>query len=248
MQQNEEQELESKFIDLVAKLTTLAHTQTDTTILAHTQAHTVAYTTQITCTNVSTPSYTNIPTPANTTQTTYTNVSMPAYTVPTPVCTVSIPVCTVPIPVCTVPTPVCTVPIPAYTTYNTPTYTAAAVTLQQVEEIVRPLREENRLLKEQVAELSRRCDQLASQVTRLLAAPRISDQNVRRGWHDQANARIGAKNSRAKPKKSYGCAHEGCDWRNKKVTLQAYVLHLKRKHGENISDNPDQNLLPVLSR
>ena len=218
MQQNEEQELESKFIDLVAKLTTLAHIQTDTTILAHTQAHTVAYTTQ----------------------TTYTNVSTPAYTVPTPACTVSIPVCTVPIPVCTVPTPACT-------TYTASTYTAAAVTLQQVEEIVRPLREENRLLKEQVAELSRRCDQLASQVTRLLAAPRISDQNVRRGWHDQANARIGAKNSRAKPKKYYGCAHEGCDWRNKKVTLQAYVLHLKRKHGENISDNPDQNLLPVLS-
>ena len=38
MQQNEEQELESKFIDLVAKLNTLAHTQ----------AHTVAYTTQTT--------------------------------------------------------------------------------------------------------------------------------------------------------------------------------------------------------
>ena len=142
-----------------------------------------------------------------------------------------------------VPTPTTT----THTTHTTPAYTAA-VTLQQVEEIVRPLREENRLLKEQVAELSRRCDQLASQVTRLLAAPRISDQNVRRGWHDQANARIGAKNSRAKPEKSYGCAHEGCDWRNKKVTLQAYVLHLKRKHGENISDNPDQNLLPVLSR
>ena len=48
MQQNEEQELNSKFTDLVAKLSTLAHTQADTTILAHTQAHTVAYTTQTT--------------------------------------------------------------------------------------------------------------------------------------------------------------------------------------------------------
>ena len=127
--------------------------------------------------------------------------------------------------------------------------------------MVRPLRQENQSLKEQVAELLRRCEalesqnvdatrrynNLASQVRQLLAAPRISDQNIRRGWHVQANHIIRATNSRAKPDHSYGCAHAGCDWRNKKVTLQAYVLHLKRKHGENISDNPDQNLLPVLS-
>ena len=142
-----------------------------------------------------------------------------------------------------VPTPTTT----THTTHTTPAYTAA-VTLQQVEEIVRPLREENKSLKKEVAELSKRCDELASQLRQLLAAPRISDDNIRRGWHEQANSRIGAKNSRAKPERSYGCAHEGCDWRNKKVTLQAYVLHLKRKHGENISDNPDLNLLPMLSR
>ena len=137
---------------------------------------------------------------------------------------------------------------PAYTIHTSvPTYTTA-VMVQQVEEIVRPLYEENRLLKEQVAELSRRCNELVLQITRLLTAPRVSDSNIRKGWHEQANSRIGAKNSRAKPKNSYGCAHEGCEWKNKKVTLQAYVLHLKRKHGENISDNPNQNLLPVLSR
>ena len=141
----------------------------------------------------------------------------------------------------------------AHTHAQTDTSTLArtqtdTVTLQQVEEIVRPLREENKSLKKEVAELSKRCDELASQLRRLLAAPRISDDNIRRGWHEQANSRIGAKNSRAKPERSYGCAHEGCDWRNKKVTLQAYVLHLKRKHGENISDNPDLNLLPMLSR
>ena len=126
-----------------------------------------------------------------------------------------------------------------------PTYTTA-VTLQQVQEIVPPLNEKNILLQEkvdalerQVAKLSnqnwattRRCDELASQLRELLAAPQISDQNVRRGWHEQANSRIGARHSRAKPKHSFGCAHDGCDWRNKKVTVQAYVLRLKWKQGE----------------
>ena len=46
------------------------------------------------------------------------------------------------------------VPTPAYT---------AVVTLQLVDEIVQPLREENQLLKEQVAQVSRHYEELASQ-------------------------------------------------------------------------------------
>ena len=110
-------------------------------------------------------------------------------------------------------------------------------------------------LKDEVAELTIRCNNLSSelsdvksQLARLTAAPREHHMNVRRGWHEQANAKIGASHSRAAPTHSYRCAHAGCDWRNKKVTLQVYVLHLKRKHGTNISDNPDLSLLPVLSR
>ena len=46
-------------------------------------------------------------------------------------------------------------------------------------------------------------------------------KTLRRGWHEQANDKIGASHSRASSTHEYGCAHAGCNWRNKKVTLQA---------------------------
>ena len=145
-------------------------------------------------------------------------------------------------------------PTPAHTHAPTPTDTSAP-TVEQLHLLVQQLSNENVSLKDEVAELTRLCDDLSSelsnvksQLAQLTAAPREHHVNVRRGWHEQANARIGASHSRASATHSYDCAHAGCNWRNKKVTLQAYVLHLKRKHGNNISDNPDLSLLPVLSR
>ena len=116
--------------------------------------------------------------------------------------------------------------------------------------------ETNCPLKRQVAELTSRCNDIASQldnVTLQLAqfttAPWLLDHHttLRRGSHEQANDKIGASHSRVSPTREHGCAHARYNWRKKKVTLQAYVLHLKRKHRENISDNPDLSLLPVPS-
>ena len=133
----------------------------------------------------------------------------------------------------------------------------AVPTVEQLHRSVQQLGKENASLKRQIAGLTLRCNNLVSelndvklQLAQFTTAPRLLDHHttLRRGWHEQANDIIGASHSRASPTREYGCAHAGCTWRNKKVTLQAYVLHLKRKHGENISDNPDLSLLPVPSR
>jgi len=71
-------------------------------------------------------------------------------------------------------------------------------------------------------------------------------------WHKKANDKIGTMSSRTMTDcKFYSCAHAhndgACTWHNKKVTLQAYILHLQRRHRQNISSNPDMNPLPVLA-
>ena len=146
----------------------------------------------------------------------------------------------------------------AHTTTTTHAHTQSGTpTAEQLHRSVQQLGNENASLKRQIAELTTRCNNLVSelndvklQLAQFTTAPRLLDHHttLRRGWHEQANDKIGASHSRASPTREYGCAHAGCNWRNKKVTLQAYVLHLKRKHGENISDNPDLSLLPVPSR
>ena len=75
------------------------------------------------------------------------------------------------------------------------------------------------------------------QLAQFTIAPSLRDYhiNVRMGWHKQVNEKTRSITLQGITH-SYGCAHdhEGCNWRNKKVTLQVHVLHLKCKHGENI--------------
>ena len=126
----------------------------------------------------------------------------------------------------------------AHTVAPTPAHT-----VEQLHLLVRQVYDENDLLKCQVAELTTSCNDLTSQLSEVslqsaqfTTALSLHDYhtNVRMGWHVQANVKIVASYSRASPTHSYGCAHdhEGCNWRNKRVTLQAYILHLKWKHGE----------------
>ena len=112
----------------------------------------------------------------------------------------------------------------------------AAPTVEQLHVSVKQLHNENASLKCQVAELTSRCNDIASQLDNVTlqleqftTAPWLLDHytTLRRGSHEQANNKIGASNSRASPAREHGCAHAGCNWRTKKVTLQAYVLHLK---------------------
>ena len=154
------------------------------------------------------------------------------------------------------PTPAhITVPTHAHTESSTHAHTAVP-TVEQLHLSVKQLHNENASLKHHVVELTSRCHDIASQldnVTLQLAqfttAPWLLDHQttLRRGSHEQANDKIGSSHSRASPTHKHGYAHARCNWRNKKVTLQAYVLHLKRKHRENISDNPDLSFLPVPS-
>ena len=112
---------------------------------------------------------------------------------------------------------------------------------------------ENSSLHRQVGDLTTQCtnmqnqlnstqDQLAS----LVAAPRRHQQTTVKNWHQQARIRINAVDSRSAPTNAYNCAHSGCTWRNKKVTLQGYILHLQRKHSIKVSENPHLSYLPVL--
>lgn len=121
------------------------------------------------------------------------------------------------------------------------------------------LQEENQFFRAKVDELTTTCADLQTQVNnvqlqlaQVLAAPRLrqSLRNLHKEWHQQANLSIGAQNSQTASNNFYSCVHhhEGCNWTHKKVTLQAYMLHLQRKHGEKMSDNPDLSLLPMLPR
>ena len=240
--------LMGKFSTLMAELerSVPTHTSTHAPTPTHTHAPSPAHT------QAPTPAHTDAPTPPHTHAPTppHTDAPTPPHTSPTP------PHTHAPTPAHTdAPTPPHTdAPTPAHTHAPTPADTSAP-TVAQLHLLVQQLSNDNVSLKDDVAELTRRCNRLSSelsdvksQLARITAAPRAHHMNVRRGWHEQANVIIGASHSRATPTHSYRCAHAGCDWRNKKVTLQAYVLHLKRKHGINISDNPDLSLLPVLSR
>ena len=91
-------------------------------------------------------------------------------------------------------------------------------------------------------QLSSMQDQLAS----LVAVPRLHQQTAVKNWHQQARIRVNAVDSRGAPTNAYNYAHSGCTWRNKKVTLQGYILHLQRKHSIKVSENPDLSYLPVL--
>ena len=99
-----------------------------------------------------------------------------------------------------------------------------------------------------------RCSTLETQLESVktqLAAVRAApppEQNPVKVWHQRANNIIGAEHSRGTASHAYDCAHaqnDGCTWQNKRVTLQAYVLHLQRKHQQKISNTPNLDLLPV---
>ena len=190
------------------------------------------------------------PTPTYTTHA-LTTASLTTMHTPTPT-----PVHTATTPVHTARTPTPT-PTTLLTTMHTPT--PASPPEIQLLSIIQQLRNENSSLRSQLDDVKDRYAHLEEQLTTLntqlaqvLSAPRLREnhQRLRRGWHQQACNIIGAAHSRVAPTNTYKCvhSHEGCTWVNKKVTLQAYVLHLKRKHGENVSENPDLSLLPVLSR
>ena len=128
--------------------------------------------------------------------------------------------------------------------------------IQHLHTLVQQLQTENSTLRTQVHDLSTRCTTLESeletvktQIAQVRASP-PPQRHIARDWHQRTNNIIGAENSRSAPTHTYECAHAqngGWTWRNKRVTLQAYVLHLQRKHRQNISTMPNMDILPVRS-
>ena len=125
----------------------------------------------------------------------------------------------------------------------------------QLMQIIQQLRKQNGLLHRQVSTLNDRCTKLEAELVNVKETieemqatppPPTLPQTALKIWHQRANNIIGAEHSRCAPTRAYGCAHDGCTWINKRVTLQAYVLHLQRKHRIKISENPSLNHLPVI--
>ena len=128
--------------------------------------------------------------------------------------------------------------------------------LQYLNTCIQKLLTENNALRTQLHNLDTRCTTLETELNTVraeLAQVRASpptQRHLARGWHQRASNIIGAEDSRSAPTHAYECAHArngGCTWRNKRVTLQAYVLHLQRKHRQNISSTPNMDLLLVRS-
>ena len=123
----------------------------------------------------------------------------------------------------------------------------------QLTQLIQELRKENHKLHQQVSILNTRCTKLEAElgnVTKTIEEMRAAPpppQTALKIWHQRANNIIGAEHSRCAPTHAYGCVHHGCTWSNKRVTLQAYVLHLQRHHRIKIADTPDLNYLPVRS-
>ena len=132
--------------------------------------------------------------------------------------------------------------------FDAPTSLAAinptTSTEQQMLSLIERLFHENDSMHTQVNKLTTELNIIKAQLASLTSTS-PHHRNPARGWHEEARTIIGAPDSRSAPTNAYQCAHHGCDWRNKRVTLQAYVLHLQRKHRVKIADNPDVALLPV---
>ena len=132
--------------------------------------------------------------------------------------------------------------------FDAPTSLAAisptTSTEQQMLSLIERLFHENDSLRREVGQLKTEVNIVKAQLASFTSTS-PHHRNPARGWHEEARTRIGATDSRSAPTHAYHCAHHGCDWRNKRVTLQAYVLHLQRKHRVKIADNPDVALLPV---
>lgn len=65
-----------------------------------------------------------------------------------------------------------------------------------------------------------------------------------RYWKRKACERLGTLKRGEKSRNIFGCFDARCRWQGKQVTLNAYILHLKRHHGQNVQANPDTQYLP----
>ena len=64
-------------------------------------------------------------------------------------------------------------------------------------------------------------------------------------WKSEACTIIGTSKQGQKSTREFRCYDDNCDWKDKCVTLNAYINHLKREpHKINISTNPDLRWLP----
>ena len=64
-------------------------------------------------------------------------------------------------------------------------------------------------------------------------------------WKSEACSIIGTSRQGQKSIRTFRCHDDNCHWKDKCVTLNAYINHLKREpHNINISTNPDLHWLP----
>ena len=113
-------------------------------------------------------------------------------------------------------------------------------------------------LKESMATYSLAVSTVQSNVDTLDARLKTIEDKVRnmpppgmtawQAWKGEACSRLGVGKPTDKPASDikYKCVQPGCNYRDKCVSLNAYILHVRRHHGVVLNVNPDRSWLPAL--
>ena len=97
-------------------------------------------------------------------------------------------------------------------------------------------REEPKMLqiKKELEELQSKVDQISN----------FRPETPWQEWKCRACQIIGTNKAYEKAINTFRCFDDKCIWKDKKVTLNGYTLHLKRKHNHNIVTQPYIHMLP----
>ena len=104
-------------------------------------------------------------------------------------------------------------------------------------------------LEPRVESLSGKVDELQAQIDDIGKSPPQPQETPFQYWKSKGCTMLGIDKQGDTATVPFGCFDEECDWQNRTLTLNAYIQHLKRKHGINLIDKevPDLEYLPKVS-
>ena len=95
-------------------------------------------------------------------------------------------------------------------------------------------------------ELNDKIEELKSQLDNFEARSSSEPLTRWQQWKKEACRIIGTSNPNAKSQSAFQCHDANCTWKNKRVTLNAYIQHMKRNHEIILNSNPHSSYLPTV--